>query len=99
MSKVLHRRHPTKRSQVVGMARPRRTGRPANRLQIATVKKTNDLSLVSLAPLYRKNAIHACKLAQNAVDPVETNAFAQIAERWVVLAETEESRLGPRSGP
>jgi hypothetical protein len=47
---------------------------------------------VSLAPLYRKNAIHACRLAIQSNDPYESNMFAAIAERWVILAESEEAR-------
>ena len=95
MSKIAHRHHRTtsaKPSPGAGVARPSERRRP-KKLRSHSFKGSKQPIFVSLAPLYRKNAIDACHLAMKADDPAESDMFAAIAERWVTLAESEEARL------
>jgi len=94
MSKTAHRHRrnaSAKRLPGTGVAGLSERRRP-KRVRSDSTKGSKQPILVSLAPLYRKNAIHACRLAMQTDDLGESNMFAAIAERWVTLAESEEVR-------
>ena len=86
-----HRAAPGKSSSNAGASRPNDRRRP-KKVRSHPAKESKLPIFVSLAPLYRKNAIQACRLAIQTNDPGESVKFAEIAERWVTLAEAEEAR-------
>jgi hypothetical protein len=93
MSKTALRRHrdsSVRRASTAGVGGSSERRRPKFRGHLA--KGSKQPMLVSLAPLYRRNALHACRLAMQSADPCETQIFEAIAERWVILAESEEVR-------